>query len=115
MLVEEILRPILKDRKVVSYSQLFGLLATKSNCSKTTKLWVDVLIKPLFYCLLFIRAEREGDWALHLEAVELMLPEGVFSGLWSDMAIETTYMRFGKSSKGIVGQAVMNFNSSNLS
>ena len=84
--------------------------------------------------------EREGDWPLHLEAIEAMLPlfyaadhinyardglyylksmkslpknvcdhfmkgehtiqhrAGVFSGIWSDMGIETSYMRFGHSS-----------------
>ena len=90
--------------------------------------------------------EREGDWPLHLEAVEAMLPlfyaadhinyardglyylksmkslpknvcdhfmkgehtiqhrAGVFSGIWSDMGIETSYMRFShSSSSGLVG------------
>ena len=73
MLVEEILRPIIKDGTVNSH-KLFFLLEEKSNESKTTKLWVDVVIKPLFLCLLYIRAEREGNWPLHLEAVESMLP-----------------------------------------
>ena len=31
---------------------------------------------------------------------------GVFSGIWSDMAIETSYMRFGHGSMGIIGQAM---------
>ena len=74
MLVEEILRPSIKDGTVNSYNKLFLLLEEKSNESKTTRLWVDVVIKPLFLCLLYIRAEREGDWPLHLEAVESMLP-----------------------------------------
>ena len=32
---------------------------------------------------------------------------GVFSGIWTDMAIETSYMRFGHcASSGFVGQAM---------
>ena len=100
--------------------------------------------------LLYIRAEREGEWALHLAAVEKMLPyffaaghpnyalyatyylndmyglsevvtrkfriscnmqtlhvarnsTGFFNGIWSDMLIETTYMKFGRSPGGLVG------------
>ena len=37
-------------------------------------MWVDVVIKAVFLSLMYIRAEREGDWHLHLEAVEAMLP-----------------------------------------
>ena len=32
-----------------------------------------MLIKPVFIMIMFIRAEREGDWPLHLEAFILML------------------------------------------
>ena len=31
------------------------------------------------------------------------LKDGYFNGIWSDMLIETTYMKFGKSSGGLVG------------
>ena len=148
MVVEEILRQILKDGTINSYTDLIHALEDKSEKSNTTKLWVDTLIKPIFLCLRYIRAEREGDWYLHIDTVELMLPlfyaaghvnyardaliylremqklpenvkkhflkgehtvqhtEGIFNGLWSDMAIETTYMRLGKASSGIVGQAM---------
>ena len=93
----------------------------------------------------FVRAEREGDWPLHLWAVEDMLPyffasshvnyaryglyylqsmqhlhptllkkfmagehvmhhqSGFWNGIWSDLFIETTYMRYGHGPAGIVG------------
>ena len=147
MLVEELLRPLLKDGKIDSHSKLMSVLEEKSNSSRTTKLWVDVLIKPIFLCLLFVRAEREGDWPLHLEAVQNMIPlffaaghvnyarwglyylrsmealpedvqyhfmkgehtvqlsDAVWAGVWSDMAIEVSYMRFGKGVAGIIGQS----------
>ena len=36
--------------------------------------WVDVFIKPVLTMMLYVRAEREGDWPLHLRAVKLMMP-----------------------------------------
>jgi len=91
--------------------------------------------------MLYVRAEREGDWPLHLQAVKLMmsyffvsrhvnyaryglrnmedLPNdilehfmkgshvmrhvpGLWNGLWSDMFIETTVMRYGHVKSGII-------------
>ena len=74
MLVEELLRPILNDGTIDSHSKLQDILQKRSSESRTTKMWVDVVIKPVFLSLMYIRAEREGDWPLHLEAVEAMLP-----------------------------------------
>jgi len=47
-------------------------LDKRSERSKTTKLWVDCLIKHVLIMMAFVRAVREGDW--HLYAVEKMLP-----------------------------------------
>ena len=74
MLVEELLWPILKDGTIDSHSKLQDILQKRSSESRTTKMWGDVVIKPVFLSLMYIRAEREGDWPLHLEAVEAMLP-----------------------------------------
>ena len=74
MLVEEVLRPLLKDGKVTSHSQLINILEEKSKSGQITKLWVGVLIKPLFSTLPFIRAEWEGHCTLHLETVKNMIP-----------------------------------------
>ena len=38
----------------------------------------------------------EGQHVLHLT-------DGIFNGIWSDMGIETTYMKHGKGPSGIVG------------
>ena len=95
--------------------------------------------------MMYVRAEREGECALHLHAVEKMIPyffaaghvnyaryasyyircmnklppgvlrkfmageyvmrhqKGIFNGIWSDMHIETTFMRHGKGPRGLVG------------
>ena len=56
--------------------------------------------------MMYVRAEREADWALHLAAVKLMIPSsfhegsayyahhnpGIVNGIWSDMFIETTFI-----------------------
>ena len=96
--------------------------------------------------ILFIRAEREGEFPLHLYACQQMIPyffaaghinyarygvcylmtmsklpptlldqflrgehvlrqqHGIWNGIWSDMMIETSYMKFGKGPSGIIGK-----------
>ena len=55
LLMEKVLRPLLKDGEITSHSQLMNVLEEK--ISRSTKLWDDVLIKPLFLYLLLIRAK----------------------------------------------------------
>ena len=113
--------------------------------SRTAKLWVEVLVKPVLLMMSYIRAEREGDWLLHLTTFRKMLPyyfaaghvnyaryglyylrsmeklpphvqshflhgphvmrhiHGIWNGLWSDQFIESTFMRYGHSTGGIIG------------
>ena len=108
--------------------------------------WLKNLIRPVFLMMLFIRAEREGDFPLHIYACKEMLPyffaaghinyaryglfylltmtklppnildkflsgehvlhhkQGIWNGIWSDMMIETTFMKFGKGPTGIIGK-----------
>ena len=63
-----------KDGTIDSHSELQDILQKRSSESRTTKMWVDVVSKPVFLSLMYICVEREGDWPLHLEAVEAMLP-----------------------------------------
>ena len=42
--------------------------------SKTAQLWIDCLIKPVVIIMKYIRAEREADWALHLDTVKEIIP-----------------------------------------
>ena len=102
-------------------------------------------IKPVLLMMLYIRAEREADWRLHLYAVKEMLPyffavehhnytrygtyylrlmerlpddilrhfmkghhvmrhkPGIWNAVWSDMFIESTFMRYGHGAGGIIG------------
>ena len=58
MVVEELSRPILKDGSINSTKELMKTLGEKSKLSKTTKLWVNVVIKSAFLCCRYLRAER---------------------------------------------------------
>jgi hypothetical protein len=112
--------------------------------SRTGKLW-SLFMEFVAIVRLFIRAERTGNWLLHLKATQLMLPffaaaghnnytkccrlyfqdydglcicldgpmhEGHFavrrnaklywSGTWSDMTIEQSLMRAGKTQGGLI-------------
>ena len=72
IVVEELLRGILQETD--NPDDLMAMLQKRSDESKTTKLWVDNLLKPVLLMMLFCRAEKEADWALHLYAVEHMIP-----------------------------------------
>lgn len=143
MVCEEVLRNIIQG--VDSYEDMMLLLEGRAAQSRTTKLWVDCLIKPVLIMMLFVRAEREAEWSLHLYAVAAMMPyffsaghinyaryglyylrsmerlpeevlakfrdgehvmrhkAGLWNAMWSDMYIETTFMRYGHGPGGLVG------------
>ncbi|KAG0714324.1 hypothetical protein GWK47_014367 [Chionoecetes opilio] len=145
LVVEEVLRSIIEQTPITRKHDLMSILEELTSRSKTTKIWVDILIKPVFIMMMFIRAEREGDWPLHLEAFTLMMPyfyaaghvhyaryglfylrsmetlptkvldlfmkgehvlrhiPGIWNGIWSDMYIEITFMRYGHGKGGIIG------------
>ena len=65
MLCEE-LRPLLQKKDSDSLDELEEMLEIKSEKSKTSKMWVDLVIKTTFLIMLFIRADHEEDFALHL-------------------------------------------------
>lgn len=72
LLTEELLRGTIVHMN--SHDSLMKVLDTKSQESRTTKLWVENLIKPVMLMMMFVRAEREADWPLHLFCVKEMLP-----------------------------------------
>ena len=72
MVVEELLRGSIND--MIKFDDLTAFLQTLREESPTSKLWVDNLIRPVFYMMLFVRAEREGDWPLHLYVISKMTP-----------------------------------------
>ena len=72
MLCEELLRDILQDAD--TFDDVLQLLERRTVQSRTTKLLLDCLIKPVLIMMLFVLAQREAEWGLHLHAVVLMMP-----------------------------------------
>ena len=145
LLAEKLLRPIIETGNLACFSDLQGVLDDMAALSKTRKVWIDCFIRCVFIMMMFGRAEREGDWALHLTALRCMLPyffasghvnyaryglyylrsiesmpedchsrfmngehvmrhnAGIWNAIWSDMFIETTFMRYGHGNKVIIG------------
>ena len=143
LLMSEILRGHIND--IFCFKDLISYLENASSKSITSKHWVENLIKPVLMVMQFIRAEREGEWALHLHACKEMIPyffaanhtnyaryglyylrrmerlppdilkhflkgehvmrhqDGIWNGIWVDMLIETTFMRYGKGPGGLIG------------
>ena len=140
--VMELLKGFIDD--VYSYQNLEKRIEYVAQKSMIDEHWINNLIRPVFLMMLFVRAEREGEFPLHLYACRQMIPyffaaghvnyaryglchllsmsrllptildqflkgehvlrhrEGIWNANWSDMMIETSYMKFGKSLNGIV-------------
>jgi hypothetical protein len=81
------------------------VLETISERSKTAKLWVDMLIKPLFI-MTFVRAEREADWLLHYKAFGETIPYFFAAG-------HVNYARYGmcylRSTEALPGEVLVRF------
>ena len=61
IVVEESLRKIICNNPLTCMNDLIVVLEELANKSRTTRLWVDCLIKPVFKMMIYVRAEREGD------------------------------------------------------
>ena len=72
IVVEQGLHKILCE--VNTFDELMQELKARASKCRTAKHWVENLILPVLLMLIFIRAEREGEWALHLWAVNEMIP-----------------------------------------
>ena len=59
IVVEMILAPVIAN--VRCYDDLMEVLEQMAAESKTCKLWLDCLIKPVFIMMSYVRAEREGE------------------------------------------------------
>ena len=140
MVMIELLRNCLPSLE--SYHELDTWLNQISKQSPLACHWVHNFIKPLFMILSYIRAEREGNFALHLFSYKQMIPyffaanhhnyacaihgyygksastcaevflggehvvrqiDGIWNAIWTDMLIETQYIRYGKGRNGIIG------------
>ena len=72
IVVEQVLHQFLCE--VNTFDELMQELKARASKSRTAKHSVENLILPVLLMLMFIRAEREGELALHLWAVNEIIP-----------------------------------------
>ena len=86
MEVEELLRNDIQE--LLDSDKLSSFIDDISKRIAIAKHWIDNLIKPIFICLLFVRAERERERLVHLTSVKEMLP-------YFNVAGHHNYVRYG--------------------
>ena len=91
LLTEELLRPVFQEYTLTCMADLQQILEDMASRSRTSKLWIDCVIKPVLLMQRYIRAERQSDWALHLSAVHEMLP--YFYAAGQDMLFTIYYLQ----------------------
>ena len=75
----EILRGYITDSK----EELESFYQEISRKSVTAEHWINNLIQPVMLMMMYCRAEREGDFALHLYACAKMIPYFFSAGHWN--------------------------------
>ena len=95
MVVEVILIQIIDDLKLAmqNYDVFMANLEERALKSKTCKLWVDCLVKPVLLMMKYVRAEREGDWLLHVHCVKAMMPYFFAAGHQNYARLGLVYLR----------------------
>ena len=74
MMAEEVVRGLFMGHHFENTEDLMKALDQIASESRTVKLWVEILVKPVLLMMTHVRAEREGDWLLHLATLKKMLP-----------------------------------------
>ena len=97
MVVEVILIPIIiiddLELAVQNYDVFMANLEERALKSMTCKLWVDCLVKPVLLMMKYVRAEREGDWLLHVHCVKAMMPYFFAAGYQNYARLGLVYLR----------------------
>ena len=74
MMAEEVVRGLFMDHHFENTEDLMKALDQIASESRTVKLWVEILVKPVLLMMTYVMTEREGDWLLHLATFKKMLP-----------------------------------------
>ena len=72
MVAEELLQPIIS--RAESHEDLVSILEKEATKSRTANIWIENLIIPVVIMMIYVRAEREAEWSLHLWAMQQMIP-----------------------------------------
>ena len=70
MVAEIILEQLLQIENVSCHTKYMTLLEERAAESKTCKIWLNCLLKPVFLAMDFIKAEREGSFQLHVATLK---------------------------------------------
>ena len=70
------------DDEITDYSDLGSFLETIATESVLAEHWINNLVRPVLMMLLYIRAEREGEFALQLYVCKKMIPYFFAAGHW---------------------------------
>ena len=81
MVVVALLEPFILSG--VNSVEDFEEILEKAQTSRTGKQWVECLIQPVIILHLYLRAERECDWLLHLYSLQRILPNFYAAGHWN--------------------------------
>ena len=79
--VVELLHGHIKD--MLKHHDLSKFLDDVSGKSNLAEHWVRNLIKPVLLMMLYVRAEREGAFALHLDVCKRILPYFFAASHWN--------------------------------
>ena len=64
-----------------------------SDTSQLAKHWIKNLIYPVFLMMMYIHAEREGEFGLHLYCCKKMMPYFSAAGPWNYAQYSIVYLR----------------------
>ena len=87
----ELLRGYIDE--IHSYDELVRFIDMLSAQSVLAEHWVNNLIKPVLIMMLYVRAEREADFSLHLYACKEMIPYFFAAGHVNYARYSICYMR----------------------
>ena len=91
LVAEELLHDIFKV-DISNYNDLISTLEDVGLSSRTAELWLNVVVKPVFVMMKFVRAAQKADWPLHLVALKAMLPYFATAGYQNCLIYDLLYL-----------------------
>ena len=81
VVVIELLRTLIGDN--TTQDEMTVILQDLSTKSQLAENWVENLINPVFLMMIYVQAECEGDFSLHLYACMKIIPYFFAAGHWN--------------------------------
>ena len=79
--------------KDAAREDMISTFQTLSDISQLANHWIKNLIYPVFLMMMYVRAEREGEFGLHLHCCEKMTPYFFAAGHWNYAWDNIVYLR----------------------